>query len=97
MNISVFMEKVGCTKWPDRWKNFYDSVSEDFEKNGCVLTDPGYYDEIHEKYGVLNVYFVYGNPDAEIETLPEETHLHKALKKHFLSGKAIYSVGGYFF
>ncbi len=56
MNISVFMKKIGCTKWPDRWENFYDSLTEDFEKNGCALTNPDYYDEIHEKYGVLNEY-----------------------------------------
>jgi hypothetical protein len=32
-----------------------------------------------------------------VEDLPENSSLERALKKHFLSGKAIYETYGYFF
>jgi len=41
--------------------------------------------------------FVYRADNLAIEDLPEDTRLQVELKKHFLAGKAIYNVGGYFF
>lgn len=42
--------------------------------------------------------FIFNKPDMnfDIKDLPENTRLHRALKKHYLSGKAIYEVHGFF-
>lgn len=53
-NISEFMKKIGCEKYPPRWSGFFDEACSDFEKNGCELLNPEYYDELHRKYGMLS-------------------------------------------
>ena len=53
-NINEFMARIGCKKWPSRWETFFDEVCGDFEKNGCELVNPDYYDHLHQKYGILN-------------------------------------------
>lgn len=50
------MSRLGCEKWPARWKEFYSEVAEKQEKEGHALLDPAYYDELHEKYRVLPTY-----------------------------------------
>lgn len=52
--IEELMSRVGCLRWPERWGGLYDAAMEDFEKNGCPYTDPGYYDALAAEYGVLN-------------------------------------------
>jgi hypothetical protein len=47
------MTSLNSEKWPERWNDIYDSVMDDFEANGLKLINPDYYDEIAEKYGVL--------------------------------------------
>lgn len=46
--------------------------------------------------GVFN--FIFNQPDMqfELQTLPENTRLEKAIKNHYLKGKAIYGMVGYF-
>ncbi len=51
--LEALMHSQNSTRWPDRWNLVYDEVMDDFEKNGCVLLDPAYYDKISEKYGIL--------------------------------------------
>ena len=46
---------------------------------------------------VFNFIFNKPNMDFDIQDLPEETSLHRALKNHYLSGKAIYEFDGFFF
>ena len=53
-SIEELMEAAGCAAYPARWNEIFDTVMGDFDKNGCFLTDPAYYDMLHEKYGVLN-------------------------------------------
>ncbi len=36
-------------------------------------------------------------PDVDLNTLPENTRLERAVKQHYLDGKAIYEVAGFFF
>jgi len=52
-SFETLMRSQNMTRWPVRWESVYDEVMEDFEKNGCVLLDPDYYDRIGEKYGML--------------------------------------------
>ncbi len=54
--INSLMSRVGCTKWPKRWESFYPEVEADFIANGTVYTDPQYYQNLHDKYGILNEY-----------------------------------------
>ena len=54
--LDALMHAAGCTAYPARWQEIFDTVMENFDKNGCEMTDPAYYDMLHEKYGVLNKY-----------------------------------------
>lgn len=58
--LESLMQEVGCAKYPPRWVEIFDTVMGDFDKNGCPLTDPAYYDALHQKYNAfpqfLNVY-----------------------------------------
>lgn len=45
---------------------------------------------------VFNFIFNMPNMDFKMEDLPENTRLEKSLKEHYLSGKAIYEMFGYF-
>jgi hypothetical protein len=47
--------------------------------------------------GVFNFVFKKPNTDFDIRDLPESTRLERALKEHYLNGKAIYEMYGYFF
>lgn len=47
------MTSLNSEKWPERWNDIYDSVMDDFEANGCRLTNPDYYDELARKYGTI--------------------------------------------
>ena len=51
----------------------------------------------HKDWGKSIFSFVYQMDNPVIEELPENTSLQIAMKKHLLSGKTIYNVGGYFF
>ena len=52
--IDQLMAHVGCQKWPQRWREIYDAAMEDFGKNGCPYTDPGYYTALATEYGALS-------------------------------------------
>lgn len=54
--LSALMARLGCAKWPKRWEAFYPEVEADFSANGTVYTDPEYYQNLHDKYGILNKY-----------------------------------------
>jgi hypothetical protein len=51
--LSELAAAVGCCKYPSRWDELFDSVMADFDKNGCTYTDPAYYDQIEQTYGIL--------------------------------------------
>lgn len=51
LTIDELMSDVGCTAWPNRWREIYDGVMTDYEKNGGThLCDPGFYRDLHERY-----------------------------------------------
>lgn len=52
-SISQLMQKVGCAKWPQRWEELYPQVMADFDARGTVYTDPEYYQQLHDRYGIL--------------------------------------------
>ena len=56
MNITLetLMTELGCTKYPERWNNFFEEVLEKYNSCGNPLTNPNYYSDLHDKYGVLD-------------------------------------------
>ena len=54
--IELLMDRVGSSKWPQRWETFFDEVEADFLANGTVYTDPDYYQDLHDRLGILNTY-----------------------------------------
>ena len=51
--LRELMAALGMERWPSRWEEIYDAVMDEYDQNGCVLTDPAYYEELHAKYGSL--------------------------------------------
>ena len=54
--IDELMQKASCTGFPARWREIYAEAMEDYEENGCPLTDPLYYDECERLYGAPSLY-----------------------------------------
>lgn len=54
--IENLMSALNVPTWPLRWNDVYDSVMDDYEKNGSKLLRPDYYDEIGEKYNIIAEY-----------------------------------------
>lgn len=52
--LEALMQSVGCTRYPARWHEIFDTVMGDFDKNGCPLADPAYYDELQKTYGIFD-------------------------------------------
>lgn len=51
--IDALMRDAGVVSFPERWREFYDAVMEDYEKNGCPLADTSYYDALEKEYGLI--------------------------------------------
>ncbi len=56
ISLSELAQKVGCEKYPLRWEEFYPDVMAEFDKNGTIYTNPEYYQNLHEKYGIFKKY-----------------------------------------
>ena len=54
--ITDLMRALGCTEWPTRWAEIYDSVMAQYDKYGCELADPAFYDRLSDRYNVLHKY-----------------------------------------
>lgn len=44
---------VGCSKYPQRWNDIFDTVAEEYKNSGCIYVQPEYYAQLHHKYGIL--------------------------------------------
>ena len=51
----------------------------------------------NDGYGVFRFAFLKPDNNFAFEDLPEDTRLQRAVKKHYLDGKAIYAMHGFFF
>lgn len=47
------MSRLGCEKFPERWREIYDETKSILESGENPLLRPEYYDELHDKYQVL--------------------------------------------
>jgi hypothetical protein len=54
--LAELMASVGCNKYPQRWNSLYDSVMDDYDKNGCIYATAQYYDDINSKYDMFPNY-----------------------------------------
>lgn len=52
-SIDALMKRVGCEKWPERWRQVYDKAMMAYENGGCPFADPAYYDELAQRYHIL--------------------------------------------
>lgn len=59
MTLEELMKSVNSERWPERWSEYYDRVMDDYEKNGCMLADPAYYDGLEAKYGMFAKFLKY--------------------------------------
>ncbi|MBQ8358098.1 MAG: DUF5596 domain-containing protein [Clostridia bacterium] len=65
--LEELMQSVGCTKFPDRWNEIYDTVMADFEQRECPLTDPAYYEDLHKTYNAFPQYLdIYKQAATEV-------------------------------
>ena len=51
--IDELMDQIGCSKWPERWKDIYEDVMTAWESQGCPMTDPGYIAMLAKQYDLL--------------------------------------------
>lgn len=54
--LESLMAEVGCSKYPERWSDIFDAAMQEYEEQGCYLTEAEYYDKLHEKYGCFAKY-----------------------------------------
>ena len=54
--IAELMSALGCTDYPERWTEIYDKVMDEYDKYGCELADPVFYDKLGDRYNVLHKY-----------------------------------------
>ncbi len=54
--INDLMATLGCTRWPERWAELYDSVMDQFDTQGCEYTDPAFYDRLGDQYNILKTH-----------------------------------------
>lgn len=72
MTLSELSLKVGCDMFPKRWERFFEEVQNDYINNGTVYTDPDYYQQLHDKLGILNKHLpLYKQAALEIGKRPE--------------------------
>lgn len=66
-SIDALMECVGCRKWPERWRQVYDRAMAAYDRDGCIFTEPDYYDSLAEQYHILTKELdVYKKAAAEV-------------------------------
>lgn len=51
--IQLLMEKVRCPGWPKCVEDIYEKTMDLYDARGCFLTDPGYYEALARRYGIL--------------------------------------------
>lgn len=52
-SMSTLALSVGCSKYPQRWDDLYPTLRQEFMAHGTPYTDPDYYTDLHNKYGIL--------------------------------------------
>lgn len=58
MNVTIaqLMAEVGCSLYPERWNDLFDEAMAEYDRQGCFLANPVFYDQLHAKYGCFDRY-----------------------------------------
>ena len=51
--IDELMSRLGCARFPERWRSIYSEASDIYEKRENPLLKPEYYDELNKKYRIF--------------------------------------------
>ena len=71
ISLSALAQRVNCSKYPERWNTLFPEVMAQFDAEGCIYTDPGYYAQLNRRYGILtDVLPLY--QQAAVETAKDE-------------------------
>lgn len=54
--LTDLMQTLNVESFPERWESFYVNVMKEYDTNGCIYTNPLYYEEINRKYNCLDKY-----------------------------------------
>ena len=73
--IDTLMSRLGCEKFPERWRSIYDDAKIMLENGENPLLNPDYYDELHEAYGVFENTLQYYKKAARLIAENEELSL----------------------
>ena len=86
--IDTLMSRLGCAKFPERWRDIYSDAVSILEKDENPLLHPEYYDELHEKYQVFESTLEYYKKAAEGISKNEELSLFFCLLCRALRDRA---------
>ncbi len=86
--IDTLMSRLGCAKFPQRWRDIYSDAVSILEKDENPLLHPEYYDELHEKYQVFESTLEYYKKAAEGISKNEELSLFFCLLCRALKDRA---------
>lgn len=73
--IDELMSRLGCEKFPERWRTIYDDAKSMLENGENPLLFPEHYDALREKYGVFENTLDYYKATAEFISKNEELSL----------------------
>lgn len=88
VTIDQLSEKLGCEKLPERWRDFFDEIAKDHSKNGCYLACPDHYEELSQKYRVLERHLDFYKEAARRVSEKPELSLFLALLSHALHDRS---------
>lgn len=54
--LEELMKAVRCEKYPERWNDIFEAAMQEYDEQGCCLTNPQFYDQLDEKYGCFARY-----------------------------------------
>ena len=97
LTIESLMAACNVTKYPERWRTFFDEVMCDFDKNGCLYANPAQYDRIEEEYALLGEHLPVFKETARDITAREPLARYLALLCHALHLRVLAVCDGYTF
>lgn len=86
--IDELMSRLGCQKFPERWREIYDDAKSILENDENPLLHPEYYDSLHEKYRVFENTLAYYKNAAKAISEKEELSLFFCLLCRALRDRA---------
>lgn len=88
--LHALMDRLGCTRYPERWNSIFDEVTKDLELNGNPLVTPEYYANLSEKYGVLKKHLEFYKRAAAQISESAELSLFFALLCRAIDDRAVF-------